>query len=64
MKIKKQTKKGKMRGNACQDEEDKTAFEKIEDEVRQIIFNVLYVLLKEGTTTYWRELLMVFLDFF
>jgi len=36
-----------------EDDSDKTAFEKLEDEVKTIIFGVLFVMLRDQETSFW-----------
>ena len=45
-------------------EEEKTTFEKFEDEVKGTLFSVLYVLLKDDQTTFTTLLIMQLIDFF
>lgn len=44
-------------------EEDKTALEKLEEEVKGTIFNVLYVLLKDDETSHWKHIVLILFDF-
>jgi hypothetical protein len=44
-------------------EEEKNALEKLEDDFKGTIFNVLYVLLKDDETSHWKHILEILLDF-
>lgn len=44
-------------------EHEKSAFEKLEDEVKGTIFNVLYVLLKDDETSHWKHIILILLDY-
>ena len=48
---------------AVEQDQDKTGFEKMEDEVKGTIFNVLYVLLKEEETSHWKHIVLILFDF-
>ena len=44
-------------------EHEKSGFEKLEDEVKGTIFNVLYVLLKEDKTSNWMLIIQILFDY-
>lgn len=44
-------------------EEEKNALEKLEEDFKGTIFNVLYVLLKDDETSHWKHILEILLDF-
>ena len=44
-------------------EHEKSGFEKLEDEVKGTIFNVLYVLLKDDETSHWKHIILILLDY-
>ncbi len=44
-------------------EEEKNAIEKLEEDFKGTIFNVLYVLLKDDETSHWKHILEILLDF-
>ena len=44
-------------------EEEKNAIEKLEEDFKGTIFNVLYVLLKDDETSQWKHVLEILLDF-
>ena len=44
-------------------EEEKNAIEKLEDDFKGTIFNVLYVLLKDDETSHWKHIVEILLDF-
>ena len=44
-------------------EEEKNTIEKLEDDFKGTIFNVLYVLLKDDETSLWKHILEIILDF-
>ena len=52
----------KVRINVDADQE-KTAFEKFEEDVKQTIFNVLYVLLKDDEHSHWKHIILLMSDF-
>ena len=45
------------------EEKEKTAFERFEEEVKGTIFNVLYVLLKDDETSHWKHIVEILFDF-
>ena len=45
-------------------EQEKTSFEKFEEEIKGTIFNVLYVLLKDDETSHWKHIVLILFDFF
>lgn len=49
--------------SSIQLEKEKTGFEKLEDEVKGTIFNVLYVLLKEEEHSHWKHIVEILVDF-
>jgi hypothetical protein len=42
---------------------EKNSFEKLENEVKNTIFNVLYVLLKDDEHSHWKHLILILTDF-
>ena len=50
-------------GSSIDAEQEKTAFEKFEEEIKGTIFNVLYVLLKDDATSHWKHIVLIFLDY-
>jgi hypothetical protein len=44
-------------------EAEKSSFEKMEEEVKGTIFNVLYVLLKDDETSHWKHIAMILTDY-
>ncbi len=44
-------------------EEEKNAIEKLEEDFKGTIFNVLYVLLKDDETSQWKHIVEILLDF-
>ena len=59
----KEKKHGSGGGNGTDKEEEKNGLEKLEDEFKGTIFNVLYVLLKDDETSHWKHILEILLDF-
>jgi hypothetical protein len=49
--------------SSIENEENKTAFEKFEDELKGTIFNVLYVLLKDDETSHWKHIILILFDY-
>ena len=50
-------------GSPGEKEEEKNALEKLEEDFKGTIFNVLYVLLKDDETSHWKHILEILLDF-
>ena len=50
-------------GGGADKEEEKNGLEKLEDDFKGTIFNVLYVLLKDDETSHWKHILEILLDF-
>lgn len=54
---------GPSSGNNQDKEEDKNSIERLEEEFKGTIFNVLYALLKDDETSQWKHILEILLDF-
>ena len=52
-----------LENTTTEDDSEKTAFEKFEQELKGTIFGVLFVLLKDEDTTFWKLVTMMFIDF-
>ena len=52
-----------MTQSSIDSDKEKTSFEKLEDEIKGTIFNVLYVLLKEDETSHWKHIVIILIDF-
>jgi hypothetical protein len=55
--------KDKKHRNGAEKEEEKAAIEKLEEEFKSNVFNVLYALLKDDETSPWKHILEILLDF-
>ena len=44
-------------------EEDKSKLEKVEEEVKQSIFTVFYLILKNQESSYWRYILVLIIEY-
>ncbi len=52
------------KGSVFHDQDNqKTTFEKFESDIKSSIFNVLYVLLKDEETSYWKHIIAILLDY-
>ena len=44
-------------------EDEKTKFEKLEEEIKTSIFSVFYMLLKNQETTFWKFILLLIIEY-
>jgi len=49
--------------DGSQQEEEKSKFEKIEEEVKSSIFSVFYLLLKNNETSYWKFVIVLVIEY-
>lgn len=52
-----------MLGKESSSEEEKTRFEQIEEEVKNSIFSVFYLLLKNQETTFWKFIFLLIIEY-
>ena len=49
--------------DGSQQEEEKSKFEKIEEEVKTSIFSVFYLLLKNNETSFWKFVIVLVIEY-
>jgi hypothetical protein len=56
-------KETKLLGKENNNEEEKTKFEQIEEELKSSVFSVFYLLLKNQETTFWKFIILLIVEY-